>query len=270
MTMLEISEVLFKDRTTEKNIILAAESYQPEYSFSSHVTMDLAKLIKPRHQKGKKEQASRTSAKAEVFTPSWICNMQNSLVDDEWFGRKNVFSIPDGRTWTAVPEKIQFPSGKTWQDYVLLKKLEITCGEAPYIASPYDTVSGEIIPVQNRIGFLDRKLRVVCENASVDDWYFWAEKAFQCAYGFEYQGDNLLIARKNVLRTFFDFVQFRFGCEPQKDRIETISDIISWNLWQMDGLTFTIPGTSVPAKVKDFETGEVLLFRDLTGNRLEF
>jgi hypothetical protein len=29
---------------------------------------------------------------AEVFTPSWICNAQNNLIDNTWFGRDNVFN----------------------------------------------------------------------------------------------------------------------------------------------------------------------------------
>jgi hypothetical protein len=39
--------------------------------------------------------------------------------------------------------------------------MEISCGEAPYLVSRYDTVSGNIISVDDRIGLLDRKLRVV-------------------------------------------------------------------------------------------------------------
>ena len=45
--------------------------------------------------------------------------------------------------------------------------MEITCGEAPYLVSRYDVVKGEIIPVEDRIGILDRKLRVINEN--IDD-----------------------------------------------------------------------------------------------------
>ena len=40
-------------------------------------------------------------------------------------------------------------------------RLEMTCGEAPYLVSLYDTTSGERIPTRQRIGLLDRKLRVV-------------------------------------------------------------------------------------------------------------
>ena len=51
-----------------------------------------------------------------------------------------------------------------WKDYINNIVLEITCGEAPYLASRYDTTTGEYIFVNNRIGFLDRKLRIINEN----------------------------------------------------------------------------------------------------------
>ena len=41
--------------------------------------------------------------------------------------------------------------------------MEVSCGEAPYITSRYDTVSGDYIEVPDRIGLLDRKLRVISE-----------------------------------------------------------------------------------------------------------
>ena len=68
------------------------------------------------------------------------------------------------------------------------RRLEITCGEAPYIASRYDAATGEIIPLERRIGILDRKLRIVNENATdEDEWFKWAFRAFQSVYGYEYQ-----------------------------------------------------------------------------------
>ena len=40
-------------------------------------------------------------------------------------------------------------------------RMEITCGEAPYLVSRYDTTTGEPIPIGRRIGLLDRKLCVI-------------------------------------------------------------------------------------------------------------
>lgn len=56
-------------------------------------------------------------------------------------------------------EKIKFPDKKdrTWQKYVDERRLEITCGEAPYLVSRYDAVSGEPLELKDRIGMLDRK-----------------------------------------------------------------------------------------------------------------
>ena len=49
-------------------------------------------IIRPRVAKETNEQLRRTRDKAEVFTPSWVCNEQNNLVDEAWFGRKDVFN----------------------------------------------------------------------------------------------------------------------------------------------------------------------------------
>ena len=45
------------------------------------------KVVTPRVKKQKEEQERRTSQKVEVSTPSWICNENNNLVDEAWFGR---------------------------------------------------------------------------------------------------------------------------------------------------------------------------------------
>ena len=94
----------------------------------------------------------------------------------------------DDNTWTVNEEKIIFDGQQTWKKYVDSRRLEITCGEAPYLVSRYDTTTGElIVPPINRIGFLDRKLRVVNENTiTEEEWLKWAERAIQSYYGYEY------------------------------------------------------------------------------------
>ena len=80
------------------------------------------------------------------------------------------------------------------EDYIDSKRLEITCGEAPYLVSRYDASTGEMIDIHKRIGILERKLRVVNENANDEtEWMKWAIRAFQGVYGYEYQGDNSYI-----------------------------------------------------------------------------
>ncbi len=297
----EILSILLLDRTTEKNILWATDDYPPFSSKSqiqiSQITGLHSERIKPRIQKQKEEQQNRTRNKAEVFTPSWICNAQNNLIDEAWFGRKDVFNsleIVDGnvneKKWKSRKTKIKFStdieSHKTWQDYVKLTRLEITCGEAPYLVSRYDTVSGKAIKLKERIGLLDRKMRVICENAANEAEYFlWATVAFQNSYGFELQGDNLLLARANLLLSFNEYTKHFLKRFPTEEEQMKIAEIISWNLWQMDGLTFSTPFSSgddgeqgflfeemntqenFPCKIMDWKENKIILYKSLLKKR---
>lgn len=246
----KLLELLLTDRSTNRNIVWATndyieygELYSPECEITTDlITGTFSNIIRPRVTKAKEEQNNRTRNRAEVFTPSWICNQQNNLVDEQWFGRPNIFNTVNGKTWIANKGKIKF-ADKSWQDYVRAKRMEITCGEAPYLVSRYDTVMGNMIAdVNERIGLLDRKLRVVNENTdNEEDWLVWVKKAYQSTYGYEYQGDNLLLARENLLFTFIDNMRYKFDREPTEKVLQQIAYIISWNIWQMDGLKYTAP-----------------------------
>ena len=257
-----ILKMLLKDKTTGKNIIWATNEYASlgdGYTAAEQIyytdVEGLTSIIIPRVIKSKTQQTKRARGMAEVFTPSWVCNKQNNLVDSEWFGRKNVFNIETEKGWITVEDKIVFPDepSKSWQDYVLANRLEITCGEAPYLVSRYDAVTGELIPVKDRIGLLDRKLRIVSENVdSEPEWYAWAKKAVQSVYGFDWQGDNVLLARENLLFTFMDFYEDKFGVPPyKKSYLREIANILSWNIFQMDGVKFVIPNSCNPIKSTD-------------------
>ena len=69
----------------------------------------------------------------------------------------------------------------------------------------------------------------------------WTYRAYESVYGFEFQGDNLLFARLNLVQTFIDYYTDRFSKEPTDKMVDRIANIVSWNLWQMDGLKDTIP-----------------------------
>jgi hypothetical protein len=246
----DLFEILLRDNTTGQNIFWATDNYQEngeEYQFAKPILSELitgenGNIITPRVKKTKELQKSRSKERAEVFTPSWVCNCQNNLIDTAWFGRGDVFNTETEKSWQTNENKIAFPKGKTWQDYVKDTRLEITCGEAPYLASRYDTTTGEFIEIQNRIGLLDRKLRIINENVEKSgEWLKMAQMAYQSTYGFEWQGDNLLLARETLLLTFIENYKFKFSREPQDKSIKTIAEIISWNVWQMDGLKGVIP-----------------------------
>lgn len=246
----DVLGALLKDKTTKKNIIFATDAYSEinsEINAKSQITLELLKgfnplVIQPRVLKSREEQSERTRQKAEVFTPSWICNKMNNHCDAEWFGRENVFNTENEQTWQPTTEPIAFLNPNDWQKYVDSKRLEITCGEAPYLVSRYDASTGDIIPVKHRIGILDRKLRIVNENTETEEeWLKWTQRAFESVYGYEFQGDSLLIARINLLVTYVDYMKDRWKRVPTKDEIKKIVNIIVWNLWQMDGITGTVP-----------------------------
>ncbi len=243
--------LLLADKSTKKNIIWATDTYEvfgeefmDKAQMNANSLLGRADIICPRIQKSQEAQAKRTRKKAEVFTPAWLCNRMNNSLDEDWFGRGNVFNTENAdHTWTVTEGKIEFPKGKKWQQYVDSRRFEITCGEAPYLVSRYDVSTGElIVPPIRRIGMLDRKLRIVNENTDTyDEWLKWTIRAFEASYGYEYQGDNVLIARINLLLTFVDYYVERWGRKPDEKLLRQIANKIAWNIWQMDGLKDTVP-----------------------------
>jgi hypothetical protein len=232
----DLLELLLQDKTTGNNIIWATDSYQTEgkkYEPFASISSDLVtgkngSLIQPRAVKSKEEQLLRTRDKAEVFTPLSIVKQMNDACDAMQITKNN------------------------WQEYVALLKLEITCGEAPFIVSRYDPVSDkqELLPLKERVGFLDKKLRIVSEYCTTkEDWLKWAKIAFQSSYGYEWQGDSLLIARENLLYTFIDYYQDKFKEAPSSEQQKEIAKIIVWNIFQMDGLKYVVPMSCKTEKV---------------------
>mgnify|MGYP006921238147 CR=1 FL=1 len=255
----EILSILLKDRTTNKNIIWATDNYEfhgPGYRFSeeitpSKITSHYGRIIRPRIKKGKTEQEIRIKKNAEVFTPSWICNEQINLIDEDWFKRENVFNKSTNKKWVTNNNKIEFSRENSWQDYIKSLRMEITCGEAPYLVSRYDTVTGNVIELKDRIGFLDRKFRVIKENTTtINEWLDYAKIAIQSIYGYDWQGDNVLLARENILYTYIDYYKDRFNKNPSLELVKEIATIISWNIWQMDGIKYVIPNSCENKKNK--------------------
>lgn len=301
----KLLQILLKDHSSNKNIVWATSDYERHgkgYEKTSRIlpkliTGDNGEIIKPRVKKTDNQQTSRSRDNGEVFTPSWVCNKQNNLIDEKWFNRKNIFNIDNGESWETINNKIKFPKEKTWKDYILDTRLEVTCGEAPYLVSRYDTVTGERIDISNRIGLLDRKLRIVSENTDNEiDWLYWAKKSFENIYAYEFQGDNLFLARENIFVTFIDYFTQKFKHNPDFVFLYEIANIISWNIFQMDGLKYVIPYScqnekritttlfettveeiecigckkgyidhhnGIYCKVKDWDTGRVIRFIDL-------
>lgn len=225
----DLLKILLFDHSTEANIIWATDSYEhlgPEFGPKMPIMPDLVtgeyqQLIQPRAAKTRKEQRRRTQEKGEVFTPL-----------------KTIGKINRAAEHSGLPGK------SNWQTYVRELRLEITCGEAPFIVSRYNPTArtGKLIALKNRVGFLDRKLRTVskfCHDEA--DWLVWAKEAFKASYGYEWQGDNVLLARENLLYTLIDYYEDKFDTCPSVKVQEEFAEIISWNIFQMDGLKYVVP-----------------------------
>lgn len=262
----DILQTLLADHTTGRNIIWATHDYDYRgdgFRFGDSITVGSITgednhIIMPRMAKGSQQQRSRSQVMAEVFTPCWVCNAQNNLIDDAWFGRAGVFNTEnDDNTWTAN-DKPQIPEGKRWMDYIKDTRLEMACGEAPYLVSRYDATTGVPIPIGERIGMLDRKLCIIHHNTPnlslrmtksqkkvvKKKWLRQVYRAYQSVYGYEYQGDNLLLAREAMFVSYIEYYQAKWQTDklPSMGSMQRIAEIVSCNIWQMDGLSYGIPG----------------------------
>lgn len=272
----EILDILLTDRTastpkTKRNIIWATDNYlhydAKKYAPTAQikpelVTGHMSEIIVPRALKPLDLQRERTKARAEVFTPTWIVKKQNDIIDQHY-------------------------RNDDLETYIKRRWLEIACGEAPYIASRYDMETGAAIDLDKRVGFLDRKLARI--NQEVDDkaeWQRLVELAYKSSYGFEWSGDSLLLARENLLYTYFDYYFIKWRSEPAYGLLYNIAKIISYNLFQMDGLKCIIPlsekrekiiehqlslfGDEEPQKEWNIKPGKRVRIMDWDRNKMEF
>ena len=255
-----VLDILLTDQTKSTkrnthNIIWATDSYQylnkRDYApnkpiLKEQITGLNGKRIQPRASKSREEQSRRTKVKAEVFTPLRIVGEMNK----------------------AVAKNLNLSKNHTWLDFISTKWLEITCGEAPYIASRYDPTATKqaLVPLKKRFGFLDLKMQAINKHVSdKDDWLLHAGIALKSCYGYEWQGDSLLIARENILLTMNDFYLDKFNKNLTVEQLEKFAEIISWNIFQMDGINYTIPLSRVVEKHKVVEDGSGMFTAEMLG-----
>lgn len=226
----KVLDILLLDRTrstarASQNIIWANSNYRSkgkEYAQTSQIRSSLItgkrdNVIRSRAFKSKDIQKVRTKQKAEVFTPTWVLERQIDEV-------------------SADHRRSDLDS------YLKIKWLEVACGEAPYITTRYDMETGDFIEVPERVGILDRKLTVINETLSEFlDWQKATELAYKTVYGFEWNGDSLLLARENLLYTYIENYVSKWQIYPDEKLLEKIAVIISYNIFQMDGLKYIIP-----------------------------
>lgn len=211
----------------EKNI---KEILLEEHTTSGKLNLNVDEVV-PRHLKSLDVQQDRTKTKAEVFTPVEVVKRMNDVFDENYKGSD--------------------------EDYIKRKVLEVTCGEAPFLTTLYDVSNGKVIPMNERVGLLDRKLQRITTNDE-KEWCRLAEIALKSTYGYEWQEDSLFLARMNVLSSVVESFTTKFGKEPTE--VEKWAKIISFNLFRMDGVSMCIPETEIPVKVMNWDKGEMERF----------
>lgn len=193
--------------------------------------------IIPRHMKTFVDQKDRTKTKAEVFTPKGIVERMNNSLD--------INSLED------------------FEEYIDRKVLEVTCGEAPFLTTRYDAATGQQIPCGERVGLLDRKLQRIPDVVDKDKWIAFANRSLKATYGYEWQEDSIFLARKNLLLDVIEYYIYRFDELPKKDVIEEWANIISYNIFRMDGVRLCIPETDIKSKVMNWD---INMFENFDGS----
>lgn len=181
----------------------------------------------PRYLKTREEQKSRTKKKGEVFTPYEIIEKMNDALEADY-------------------DQIIL--------YIKKKVLEATCGEAPFLTTRYDAVSGKEIPIDKRVGLLDRKLSAIPKEVGKELYIRCADEALKASYGYEWQYDSLFLARRNLLMTTIEHYESVWGTEPDYETVLNWANIISYNIFRMDGISLFNPDTNIPAMAINWHT----------------
>ena len=121
--------------------------------------------------------------------------------------------------------------------------LEVACGEAPFITN------------DARAGIIDRKLRRAKNFPDV-------KRALQSVYGYELQGDSLLIARANVLLAVADCLE-----NISDSELAECAEIIAWNFFQLDG---TEDSGLFGTEIIDWLAGRKFIFGGNTMKKFDF
>ncbi len=221
-----IEEVL---NSTKKNPIIR-EILLQERTTGTRFGINPDEVV-PRYMKSAAIRKERTKTKAEVFTPIEIVKKMNDYFEMDFSGSD--------------------------LDYIKRRVLEVTCGEAPYLTTRYDSCTGRTIPIRERVGLLDRKLQHIHTDNEME-WCIQAEFALKSTFGYEWQEDSLYIARMNVLLSVVESFVDKFGKIPSD--IVRWAEIVSYNLIRMDGVSLCLPETDTPAMVMNWEEGTMERF----------
>ena len=98
----------------------------------------------------------------------------------------------------------------------------------------------------------------------------------------------MFLARVNLVQSFIDYYTERFGKDPTRSMVKKIAIIVSWNIWQMDGLKDTAPfgipedefeqlsmfetkrknDEPVYCNIKNWRSNKVIEYRSMKGRKI--
>lgn len=183
----------------------------------------------------------RPKTRNEIYTPSWVVKKMTTYLNDR------------------LKE-----DADSWMDYLSMTGGELCCGHAPFLVMRYDAVTLEPIEFKDRYGIIDLKIKTLFEQDLDDEaWVMWLEEIFKSSYGWDIYSDAIVYARCNVFMTFMEAYRLKFGEDPGPLLQRRFLNIISWNIFQMDGLQLTHPDTGQEVKIMDWQNERVIRFKTL-------
>lgn len=227
----EPTNILIKETLSENDATVA--SNQLKEITVKDVEFSNPNRIKRRFEKSNDVKKERVKSYGEVFTPTWVIKLQIDECD-------NCYKEDDLETYV----------NRIW--------LEITCGEAPYIVNRIDLETNELIPIYDRIGFLDRKLIKINEQCNdLEEWRQLVLQAYKASFGFELNGDSLYFARENMLSTYYEFYVDKWKSDPIEADMVMIAIVIGCTMFQMDGLKYTTTVFYFDSETGEYQTEEI-------------
>lgn len=257
---LNILNIILFDRSASRDLVFATSMYKIHgelYKEDGYITPKLISgkmknLIKPKINK-KPSDIDRV----KLIFDSWRFNVDNDKHNFK-FDCNNVFGDELGSCLNV----------EDWKNSISKKILIMECEEATCLVTRYNLETKEVIEPFKRRGILDKRLNLINQNINDEkEWYDMVLVAYKSIYGFDYRGDNVLLARENLLHDFVDNYRYKFYKDPSEEQLIEVAKIVSWNIWQMDALKFVIPFSCINIRKEDFQLS---IFEDeneaLTGN----
>lgn len=251
---------LLMDKTTGDHILWATDRYEKHgqiydalFEILPQTLLDINRVkIGPKALGRLTDPGSRNELDSPKTIPLWAINRVLNLQDEVWFECADVFNTETVRSWISSADRMDFGK-KRWDKYVERSILEPESEEAEFLVTRYDPETGDVLPVEKRVGALDRKLRVVCENTErEEDWIEWALYALESVYGYAFAGDAVMISRCLLLLSFADWYEAVWHKRASKRLLQDAAKKIAWNFWQMDPETGRVPYGHPESRIGSF------------------